>query len=365
MSISLYREYVKNVNILRQEGIQFKCFLRQLFGLYLSFQIKVSIEFPGMHTGIGSSGSCKSYPGVEDGTYSLLHYLLHSYGIVLPLPAMVGFSIVCQFNKIPVIRTHSKRKIAQYSINLALKSNKMIQIIAGIVASALHVVTGPDHLAAVTPLAIENKKRSWGVGLFWGLGHIVGMLLIGMLFLMFKEFIPVDAISHYSEQIVGLILIGIGLWAIYKVFNKRVPKHKHPHYHKEPEPYVHIHSHPHQHDHDHEHPHDPEHSHTHKKVVRQNNIAAIGVGTIHGFAGVSHLILLIPTLALPSMTDSVLYLTGFAIGTLGAMISYAAIIGFIGQRSSAMKSPRTFQIVRLIGAALAIGIGIYWFLSTI
>lgn len=237
----------------------------------------------------------------------------------------------------------------------------MIQIIAGFVASSLHVITGPDHLAAVTPLAIENKKRSWGIGLFWGLGHIVGMLLIGILFLVFKEYIPVEAISQYSEQIVGLILIGIGIWAIYKVFNKRIPKHKHPHYHNEPEPYIHIHEHPHEHDHTH----GPEHKHAHKKVIRQNNMAALGVGTIHGFAGVSHLILLIPTLALPSMTDSVLYLAGFAIGTLLAMISYAAIVGYIGQRSAAMKSPKAFQIVRLIGAALAIAIGIFWFMSTI
>ena len=236
----------------------------------------------------------------------------------------------------------------------------MIQLISGIVASALHVVTGPDHLAAVTPLAIENKKRSWGVGLFWGLGHIIGMLLIGVLFLLFKEYIPVEAISHYSEQIVGLILIGIGLWAIYKVFNKKIPKHKHPHFHADPEPHVHIHGHPHEHGHTH----GPEHTHTHKKDIRQNNIAALGVGTIHGFAGVSHLILLIPTLALPSMTDSILYLSGFAAGTLIAMISYAAIIGFIGQRSAAMKSPRAFQIVRLTGAALAIAIGIFWFFST-
>ena len=239
----------------------------------------------------------------------------------------------------------------------------MLNFIAGIVASSLHVVTGPDHLAAVTPLAIENKKRSWGVGLFWGLGHIVGMLLIGILFLLFKEFIPIEEISYYSEQIVGLILVGIGVWAIYKVFNSSIPKHKHPHYHTDPEPHVHIHAHPHTHEHDHEH--GPEHSHTHKRAIRQNNIAALGVGTIHGFAGVSHLILLIPTLALPSMTDSILYLSGFAIGTLAAMTLYAAIIGFVGQRSAAMRSPKAFQVVRIVGGALAIGIGIFWFISTL
>jgi ABC-type nickel/cobalt efflux system permease component RcnA len=238
----------------------------------------------------------------------------------------------------------------------------MIQIISGIVASALHVLTGPDHLAAVTPLAIESKKKSWSVGLFWGLGHIAGMLLIGMLFLLFKEFIPIEAISHYSEQIVGLVLIGIGAWAIFKVFYKRIPKHKHPHYHTTPEPHIHIHAHPHE-----EHTHGPEntHTHSHKKVIRQNNIAALGVGTIHGFAGVSHLVLLLPTLALPSMADSILYLSGFAVGTLVAMISYAAILGYIGQRSTKVRNPKAFQVVRFIGGVIAIGIGVFWFLSTI
>jgi len=236
----------------------------------------------------------------------------------------------------------------------------MIQILTGIIASSLHVITGPDHLAAVTPLAIESKKRSWSVGLYWGLGHILGMLLIGLLFLAFKEIIPIDAISQYSEQIVGIVLIGIGIWAIYKVFNKRIPKHKHPHFHTEPEPHVHIHAHPHEHGHTH----GPEHEHSHKKVSRQNNIAALGVGTLHGFAGVSHLILLLPTLALPSMADSIFYLSGFAIGTLAAMIIYAAILGLIGQRSSAASNPRIFQIVRLIGGIIAIAIGVFWFLST-
>ena len=31
---------------------------------------------------------------------------------------------------------------------------------AGILASVLHVITGPDHLAAVTPFAIEIKEKS-------------------------------------------------------------------------------------------------------------------------------------------------------------------------------------------------------------
>ena len=46
-------------------------------------------------------------------------------------------------------------------------------IIAGIIASMLHVISGPDHLAAVMPFAIESKKKAWKIGLFWGFGHIL------------------------------------------------------------------------------------------------------------------------------------------------------------------------------------------------
>ena len=242
----------------------------------------------------------------------------------------------------------------------------MIQLISGILASALHVFTGPDHLAAVTPLAIESRKKSWNVGLFWGIGHVAGMLLIGMLFMLFKEYIPVEAISHHSERIVGIILVAIGLWAIYRVYNKKIPRHKHPHYHNSPEPHVHIHSHPHQHEQSHEHEGEKhhKHQHTHSQVIRQNNIAALGVGTLHGFAGISHLVLMLPTLALPTMTDSLPYLSGFAVGTLGAMVSYATALGFIGHRSTNASSPRIFVLVRLAGGVIAIAVGIYWFWST-
>ena len=94
-------------------------------------------------------------------------------------------------------------------------------LVAGTLASMLHVISGPDHLAAVTPLVIETKRKAWRIGLFWGLGHLLGMLLIGVLFLLFKDIIPVESISEYSEQLVAAVLIGVGLWAFYRIFNQK------------------------------------------------------------------------------------------------------------------------------------------------
>ena len=140
----------------------------------------------------------------------------------------------------------------------------MIQFITGISAAIAHVLSGPDHLAAVTPLAIESRNKSWGIGLAWGIGHTVGMLMIGVLFYFFRDFIAVDVISEHSEQLVGVLLMGIGGWAIAKVFvKKEVGKHSHPHFHRVESrgDFVHIHKHAHGEAHSHSEADAQSHSH--------------------------------------------------------------------------------------------------------
>jgi len=42
--------------------------------------------------------------------------------------------------------------------------------LAGLAAGLIHVLSGPDHLAAVAPLA-GGRGRAWRAGFLWGLGH--------------------------------------------------------------------------------------------------------------------------------------------------------------------------------------------------
>jgi ABC-type nickel/cobalt efflux system permease component RcnA len=218
--------------------------------------------------------------------------------------------------------------------------------------SSVHVVSGPDHLAAVTPLAIENRKKAWHIGFAWGLGHVLGMLMIGLLYLASREVINVEKISGYSEYLVGIVLIGIGTWAIIKSIRHFHSHHVHPHYHDKPVPQVHIHR--------HEHTDEFEHTHEHQKASKQNFITALSVGTLHGFAGISHFILILPTLALPSMQDSVIYLSGFAIGTILTMVTYALILGLVAQKTSDFHKSKLFRNLRIIAGCLAIAVGIWW-----
>ena len=40
----------------------------------------------------------------------------------------------------------------------------MTLALAGLVAGAVHVLSGPDHLAAIAPYAVADKARSWRTG---------------------------------------------------------------------------------------------------------------------------------------------------------------------------------------------------------
>ncbi|MGB5645851.1 hypothetical protein [Muriicola sp.] len=230
-----------------------------------------------------------------------------------------------------------------------------LPFIAALMASMLHVVTGPDHLAAVTPFAIETKRKAWKIGLSWGLGHLAGMLGIGILFVLFKELIPIDLISDYSEQLVGFVLLGIGCWAIYKLF-KKDKKHAHLHVHSEEGPVIHKHS--------HDHSLNPGHHHHHSKKLHQSNFASFTIGLLHGLAGISHFLMFLPVLSFENTSDAVAYISGFGCGIVLAMTVYTFLIGKVAALSKNGHNEMFFNGIRFSGGLFAIIIGCYWIFST-
>ncbi|MCJ7466732.1 MAG: sulfite exporter TauE/SafE family protein [Maribacter sp.] len=226
---------------------------------------------------------------------------------------------------------------------------------AGLIASTLHVITGPDHLAAVTPFAIESKKKAWKIGLSWGIGHLLGMLSIGVLFTIFKEVIPIDSISNYSEQLVGFVLVGIGIWAFYKIF-KIDKTHRHLHIHSENAPIIHTH--------EHQHGILPSHGHHHPKSLKQSSFASFSVGYLHGLAGIAHFLLFLPILSFKTQSDAIIYTMGFGAGIVLAMTVFAVIIGKVSSLAKNGHNEIFFKGIRLSGGLFAIIIGIYWIFST-
>lgn len=213
-----------------------------------------------------------------------------------------------------------------------------IPIITGIIAAALHVISGPDHLAAVSPIAIETKHKVWRIGFYWGAGHLFGMLVIGLLFIIFKEAIPVNSISNYSEQLVAIVLIGIGLWSLYKLFYRES-------IHKKSKRITN------------------EVLFNQKQDQKQRKVnngitSSFSIGLLHGFAGIAHFLLLLPVLGFSSKVDSGLYIIGFAIGTVLAMTLYSMILGVLTKLVSNNKL--LLNVVRTTGSVFALVIGFYW-----
>ncbi|NER09453.1 hypothetical protein SAMN06265375_1011042 [Muriicola jejuensis] len=223
--------------------------------------------------------------------------------------------------------------------------------VAALMASMLHVIMGPDHLAAVTPFALESKRKAWKIGLSWGLGHLAGMLGIGILFALFKELIPVDLISAYSEQLVGFVLLGIGIWALYRVFRKE-KGHSHLHVHSEQGPLIHKHP--------HNHSREKSHHHKHPDSAKQSHWASFSIGLLHGLAGISHFLLFLPVLSFEDNTDASAYILGFGAGIVLSMTLYTFVLGKVASLTKNGHNDLFFKGIRFSGGLFAIVIGTYW-----
>ena len=189
--------------------------------------------------------------------------------------------------------------------------------------------------------------------MFWGVGHLLGMLSVGLLFLLFKDLIPFEKISNYSEKFVGIILIGLGMWIFFKIFIEE-KTHKHLHIHSNGNLLIHKHQ--------HIHTTEKFHNHKHPKL-KQGIISATSVGFIHGLAGIAHFLLFIPVIGFSSKFDSLKYIIGFGIGTLIAMTSFTFVIGGISAFLKQDYNNTFFKGVRLTGGLFAFFIGIYWTIS--
>jgi hypothetical protein len=194
----------------------------------------------------------------------------------------------------------------------------MFAILAGLTAGLLHVFSGPDHLAAVAPIASNRERGQWLTGLQWGIGHTMGVLVIAGLLLLLKEQLPLDAISAYSERIVGASLILIGVWGLRRAWVLRCSGAE-------------VHSHA---------------------------GTSFSMGALHGLAGSSHLFGVLPALAFPSQMSSLLYLCGFGLGAIAGMTAFSSAIGLL---SSRLRRPsRQYSGLLYACSAVALVVGGVW-----
>ena len=215
----------------------------------------------------------------------------------------------------------------------------MIALLSGFTAGLVHVLSGPDHLAAVAPLTVAHHERPWLTGLRWGLGHASGVVGVGLLALYLRELLPLGALSFWAERLVGIVLIGVGLWGLRIALTCHV--HTHEHFHDgRTHAHLHVHGPKTAHEHGQERPH--RHGHT-----------AFAIGVLHGLAGSSHFLGVLPALALPTTVQAASYLAAYGVGTIVAMSSFSSLMGLVAERF-ALGAYRTLLCTCSL-AALVVG----------
>jgi hypothetical protein len=208
----------------------------------------------------------------------------------------------------------------------------MLTLLSGVLAGLVHVVAGPDHLAAVAPMAIADRRRGWYAGLSWGVGHTSGVVTVAGLAVLLRDVLPpIELISAWSERLVGAALIAVGLWALRHALRIGDATHRH-------EGTAH------------------EHVHVQRGTVARrigHAHASFFMGVLHGVAGSSHFLGVLPALALPTRAASLAYIAAFGVGSIAAMTGFGAAIG-------AAPGPRTYRTFMLTAASLACAVGAVW-----
>ncbi|MEO0324674.1 MAG: nickel transporter [Myxococcota bacterium] len=228
----------------------------------------------------------------------------------------------------------------------------LLAALGGLAAGGVHVLTGPDHLAAVVPLAAQARRRGdrrgLGVGMLWGFGHGLGVVLLGGLGVLLRNVIAidVDAVSGVAEIVVGVSLIFLGLWTLRQ--SRGVVVHSHGHHHQgdQEEDHAHVHV----------HVRDatvgaPEHAIAGRHARHEHGAFAFGL--LHGIAGTSHLVAALPALALGGAA-AIAYIGGY----LMAAIPLMALVG--GAVVRMMERPERVAPALRFSGVLAASIGVLW-----
>jgi hypothetical protein len=214
----------------------------------------------------------------------------------------------------------------------------MLTAVTGALAGFFHVLSGPDHLAAVAPIAVADRERGWLAGWTWGLGHASGVVVVAVIAVLLRDLLPpIEQISAWSERIVGGALIAVGLWALRRSTRLR------------PQPHAHA---------------SGAHDHVHVQAgpawLRRlgHAHASFCLGVLHGIAGSSHFFGVLPALALPTRGAALTSIGAFGIGTVLAMTAFAAAAGAAGARSR--HSAAAHRMMTVAAALVAIVVGGIW-----
>ena len=169
-----------------------------------------------------------------------------------------------------------------------------------------------DHLIAVSTIMTREQSlwRSLWLGLFWGLGHTLTLLLVGLVVLGMRQQIPAP-VEMSLECLVGVMLVGLGLATLIDWWQRRVHVHNHQH---DGAAHVHFHA----------HADDVGHSHSHRLRL---GVKPLVIGMVHGLAGGAALMLIVLA-SISSPALGLAYIGIFGAGSILGMGLVSVLMGF-------------------------------------
>lgn len=194
-----------------------------------------------------------------------------------------------------------------------------------------------DHLLAVSNIVSQRNSTFKSVkdGIFWGLGHTSTILLTGVTMLLLKVQLN-PAYFHYLEAGVGLMLVLLGLFRLFKLkgFLSAATVETHAHPHTAAAQMVAVTN----------------------TGLKKLHLVSYGVGMVHGLAGSGELVLLV-MLQMASPQIGMLYLLIFGIGSIFGMLVAAAMFSMPFSKKI-LQAKRLQVTLILLSSLLCIGFGI-------
>jgi ABC-type nickel/cobalt efflux system permease component RcnA len=216
----------------------------------------------------------------------------------------------------------------------------------GLVFGLKHA-TEIDHIVAVSAIVSEERKLSRAalVGGLWGAGHTFSLVVVGVIVLVLRISIP-ESLARWLEFGVALMIIGLGITALFRRLRFSPSIHLHEHAHS-----IGTHRHIHFHELDQG---GVDHSHRIKRIGLKPAI----VGAMHGLAGSAALTLLVLS-QISSLTLGLLYLLVFGVGSIVGMFVMSGLMGLPFVFSS-QRLGRFHYGLQVIAGSLSIAFGIWY-----
>lgn len=177
----------------------------------------------------------------------------------------------------------------------------------------LRHASDPDHLVAVTSLVASEQgdaRAAARLGAWWGFGHAVALLLIGLPLILFKSRLPAWLESG-AEKAVGVVILVLAARVLFRWVrgDYRASRHEH---REIPRGHRHLHR--------------EEAAHHHRSVRTPRQAFAIGV--LHGLAGTGAVVLLLIA-ALPSQLEAAAALAVFAPMSVLSMAAFTTAFAWL------------------------------------